>query len=283
MSRSVTENGRGRRASVFGCALLGLAICAGTSLAGEEAKNEYRLNPSWFSRLGRDFRELVRSPSNWDGGDVLTLAAVSGTGLLIFAFDEDIQRWAQDRRSSASDRTAARFSVVGDGAFLVGITAALYAAGELGESIALRKMALLSLESLAAASLLSWSLKALLGRARPSTGESSRSFHPIAFKNRHWSLPSGHAVAAFSVATVIAEQTEGFLVDALVYGLAAAASASRVHQNKHWASDVFFGSALGYFVAKKICGLNKKENATGIRFGLDCSAGRQALSLRIAF
>jgi hypothetical protein len=35
---------------------------------------------------------------------------------------------------------------------------------------------------------------------------------------------------------------------------------SRVHNNEHWASDVFVGAAIGHFIARKVAGLNKKPN-----------------------
>ena len=283
MNRFGREKEKRRRIEVTATGLLILILLARTPLAAEEKKEEYRLNLSFFNRIGRDLKEVVCSPSHWDGRDFLTLTAVSGAGLLLFAFDQEIQDWEQDRRSASSDKAASSFSLMGDGGVLVGFSAALYAAGELGHSMSLRRTALLSLESLAASSLLTWSFKLIIGRARPSTGESSDSFHPVAFKNSRWSLPSGHAAAAFSVATVIAEQTDEFLVDALVYSLAAMVGISRIHQNKHWASDVFFGSAIGYFVGKKVCGLHKESKRNRVTIGLDCSASRRALTLRMAF
>ena len=66
-----------------------------------------------------------------------------------------------------------------------------------------------------------------------------------------------HSSAIWSVATVIADRTDAWFVDVLCYGTAALTSLSRIHQDKHWASDVLIGSALGYFTAKKICALNR--------------------------
>ena len=83
--------------------------------------------------------------------------------------------------------------------------------------------------------------------------------------------------------TVIAEQTESPLVDVLSYSLATLVGISRVHENKHWASDVLFGSAIGYFVAKKICALNRRGDESRVSLGLDCAGGRRALTLSIAF
>ncbi|HUU38164.1 MAG TPA: phosphatase PAP2 family protein [Candidatus Desulfaltia sp.] len=283
MSQSGMEIGSRRRAGLPAIGFLAFAIFVGAPARAAETKEEYKLDRAFLVRFGRDFQDVMRSPGRWDGRDFLTLTAVTGTGLLLFAFDQDIRSWAHDHRTSTTEKASSFLSFCGNGATLVGLTAAIYAAGEIGNDVALRKTALLSLESLATASMLAWTIKVITGRARPYTDESSRSFHPLAFKNSYWSLPSGHAVASFSVATAIAEQTESPLVDVLAYGLATLVGISRIHENKHWASDVFFGSALGYFVAKKVCDLNRRRDESGVILGLGCAGGRRALTLSIAF
>ena len=256
----------------------------GTSrLSGGETGEENKLDRAFLTRFGRDFGRVVGAPARWRGSDLLTLAAVSGTGLIVMAFDRDIQDWAQARRGESSDRASSFFRAFGDGAVLVGISAAVYAAGAIGHDDGWRKTALLSLESLATASFLVWTTKVIVGRARPYSGESSGSFHPFSLKSRFWSLPSGHAAAAFSVATAIALQSRSGLVDLAAYGLAALAGFSRVHDNKHWASDVFIGSALGYFVARKIARLNRPGDKRSVSLGFQSSRGRRALTLSIAF
>jgi membrane-associated phospholipid phosphatase len=283
MSRGAILFGRMRTAGIIVVGLLLIGICGGQRLAAAEGDDEHRLDRAFFVRFGRDLRDVVSAPAHWDGADFLTFAAVSGSGLLVFAFDQDIRDWAQDRRTPSSDKTASLFSFIGDGGILLGLSAGLYAAGEIGHNDGLRQTALLSIESLGTASLLLWTIKVIAGRARPYTGETSRSFQPFAFTNRYWSLPSGHAVASFCVATVIAEQSDSPVVDILAYGLATGVGISRIHEDKHWASDVFLGSALGYFVAKKICDLNKRKDESAVTLGLDWAGGRRALTLSIAF
>jgi membrane-associated phospholipid phosphatase len=283
MSPSCREIVWRRRTGVLAIGFLAAAIFVGSPARAAETKEEEKCDRTFLVRFGRDFKNVVCSPTHWDGRNFLTFAAVSGTGLLLFAFDQNIQDWAQDRRTAGSDKASPFFSFLGNGATLAGLSAAIYIAGEFGNDVGLRRTALLSLESLAASSILAWTLKFVSGRARPYTDESSRSFHSFAFKNSYWSMPSGHAVASFSVATVIAEQVEGPLVDAIAFSLATLIGISRIHDNKHWASDVFFGSALGYFVGKKICDLNRRKDESMVSLGIDCARGRRALTLSIAF
>jgi membrane-associated phospholipid phosphatase len=284
MRRCCQAIGGRRRVAFLAIGLLIFTVGVGSATPHNADRGEdARLDRAFFVRFGRDFRDVIRSPAHWDGPDFITLAAVSGTGLLLFSFDQAIQDWAQEGRTPGSNKAASVFSFLGNGATLLGLNAIIYAVGELGNNVGLRRTALLSLESLATASAMVWTIKCIVGRARPATGESSRHFHPFSFKNSYWSFPSGHAIASFSVATTIAEQTESPLVDVLAYGLATLVAVSRIHENTHWASDVVIGSALGYFIGKKICDLNKQKGQSELQIGFDCAAGRRALTLSIAF
>jgi hypothetical protein len=61
--------------------------------------------------------------------------------------------------------------------------------------------------------------------------------------NAH-SFPSGHASVTFATATVI-ERHLGWRMSALGYGVASYVAASRLHDNRHWLTDVVFGAAVG--------------------------------------
>jgi len=58
------------------------------------------------------------------------------------------------------------------------------------------------------------------------------------------SFPSGHASITFATATVI-ERHLGWRYSVLGYTIASYVAASRLHDNRHWLSDVVFGSAVG--------------------------------------
>jgi len=58
------------------------------------------------------------------------------------------------------------------------------------------------------------------------------------------SFPSGHATTAFAVASVI-ERHFGYRMSIPAMALAAYVATSRLHDNRHFLSDVVFGSALG--------------------------------------
>lgn len=64
------------------------------------------------------------------------------------------------------------------------------------------------------------------------------------------SFPSGHTIAAFSIATIFADRYRRHRwVPWVAYGLASVVGFSRITLQAHFPSDVFAGAALGYAVS----------------------------------
>ncbi|MFB0566768.1 MAG: phosphatase PAP2 family protein [Candidatus Aminicenantaceae bacterium] len=252
-------------------------------LLGQNPSLEYKLNKRFFIKFSDDVRETLVSPRNWDGKDLLTFSAVLGTGILFYAFDQEINDWLQDNRTSFSDDFFKVATDIGHGAFLAGLMTAMYASGELFKSNSLRKTALLSLESFVISGVLVLGLKFSTGRARPQMGKSKNTFHLFSTRSSYNSFPSGHASSAFAVATTVAEQSDKTVIDILAYSLATVVAVSRIHNSKHWASDALVGSAIGYFVAKKISGLNRDHNSTALKVNFYFNKDRQAISFCLFF
>jgi len=95
--------------------------------------------------------------------------------------------------------------------------------------------ALRAADALGTSVLLAEGLKALVREKRPDAASRD-------------SFPSGHATAAFAVATVESEFHPRQAP--LWYSGAALISYSRVRLNRHYAQDVVAGAALGYFTAR---------------------------------
>jgi membrane-associated phospholipid phosphatase len=237
----------------------------------------------FVGKMGEDFIKVVQSPKKWGKNDFLSLGIVLGTGALLFAFDDDIYDWFQGQKTAISGNYSKGFSVVGSGYFITGLTASLYIAGELINNANLRKTALLGFESWIISGVLVLTFKVIIGRSRPSREEGKASFHPFSLPSSFRSMPSGHASSAFAVAAVIAGQSKKFYVDILSYTLATCVALSRVHDNKHWMSDVFIGSVIGYVVGKKILALSRSKNSDKVSLGFQLSPQKQAVSLSIFF
>ena len=242
-----------------------------------------RLNGAYVEKFGRDFVGVVSSPAKWGTGDLLKFAALIGTGALLYEFDKDIYDWVQTKKGRTSVDASAVISKFGNGGYLTAFIAALYAGGEIFDRPGLRRTALLSLESFLTTSALVLCLKAGVGRARPNAGESSRSFHPFSLRSGYASFPSGDAAGAFAVATTVAEESPDTVVDVLAYGLAGLVAVYRVHDRKHWPTDVLAGSALGFFVAKKISRLNRNGSSAAYHVSFQLTPRLQSVTLTVFF
>ena len=112
------------------------------------------------------------------------------------------------------------------------------------------RTALLAGEAYADGAIVDLALKGITQRKRPSGIESGSTFNDTFFRGGT-SFPSGHATAAFSVATIIAHRYRHHRwVPWVAYGVAVAISLSRVTTTAHFPSDVFLGAALGYTIAR---------------------------------
>jgi membrane-associated phospholipid phosphatase len=244
---------------------------------------EYRLNKQFVIGFGNDVFEVVKAPGCWESMDWWRLTAVLGTGTLLYAFDQKIHDWSQDRLTPETEDWARFGSSLGNGLYLGGLIAAFYLGGEIFDEKGLRKTALLSLESWLTAGAFVIGIKAIVGRARPYTGLGSHYFKPFSFRSENHSFPSGHAASAFAVATVIADQTDFMLVDVLAYSFATFAAMSRIHESKHWTSDVFIGAAIGYFIGKKICSLHRNKDTEGVRLNISMNPNVKGLTISLSF
>ena len=70
-------------------------------------------------------------------------------------------------------------------------------------------------------------------------------------QSNHRSFPSGHAAITFAAATVI-ERHLGWKKSVLGYTIASYIAASRLHDNRHYFSDVVFGAAVGSIAGRTV-------------------------------
>jgi membrane-associated phospholipid phosphatase len=132
-----------------------------------------------------------------------------------------------------------------------------FLAGRARKDAYAEKSALLAGEALADAEILSEVMKNVDRRLRPIEIPPGGDFTHTWFKagrgilfNRG-SFPSGHAIGAFAVATVIAERYRDHRwVPWVAYGLAGLVGFSRISLQAHFPSDVFAGAVLGYAITR---------------------------------
>lgn len=155
---------------------------------------------------------------------------------------------------------AATFRVLGfPGSVLV--SGGLYAAGRLGDRPRLADIGLHTGEAIIVGQVVNTALKILAGRARPLHDPED----PFDFAfgrglrgDGYQSFPSGHTAAAFAAAAALTHEIgedhpdARLLVGSLLYAGAGLVGVSRMYENRHWASDVVMGAAVGSFAGWKV-------------------------------
>lgn len=210
------------------------------------APDDVGWNLATLRSLPDDAGAILTSPARWGVAEWSLAAGLAGIGVGLYASDGRIQDWAQRHRTAGSDRLARDVMPFGS-TYLLYELGAFAAASPFVEDPRVTRTALLGGESLAFALVGYEVVQLAANRSRPSQGASRDTWGGPQWPNRGHSFPSGHATAAFAMATVVAHEWRTVPgVAPLAYALATAVAAARVDVNAHWASDVVAGAVLGW-------------------------------------
>jgi membrane-associated phospholipid phosphatase len=132
-----------------------------------------------------------------------------------------------------------------------------YVTGMIRKDSYAKETALLAGEAIADVQILSLVMHTADRRIRPRNLPTTSNYRDTWFKNKvsfvrgSGSFPSGHALSAFAVATVISRRyPKHRWVPYVVYGLAGIVGFSKITESDHFTSDVFFGAAAGYSISR---------------------------------
>jgi membrane-associated phospholipid phosphatase len=140
------------------------------------------------------------------------------------------------------------------------IGVSMYTYGRLARDEKAADLGLHGTEAIAIGALTGMALKGLFGRERPYVKTDPYNYNLAAgFGKEHYrSMPSGHTISAFAAAAAVTSETrrwwrgsEKFIGPAM-YGGAAVAGISRIYHNRHWASDIMMGAAIGTLAGIKV-------------------------------
>jgi membrane-associated phospholipid phosphatase len=186
--------------------------------------------PVWavFKDIGRDFSHLASL-------DTAAVLAIGGaTAAAAHPLDDDVNAriagdgWVEDAFAPGK--------ILGYGLVQGGAAALTYAWGRKTKAPKVVHIGVDLLRAQILTAGLTYGLKAAVRRERPDeTG---------------YSFPSGHASVTFATASVL--QRHFGWKGALAYSLSGYVAASRLHENRHYLSDVVFGAALGTIAGRTV-------------------------------
>lgn len=222
--------------------------------------------PSFFILEGSNLKQAFTKPFHMSGRNWATAAKFTVVAGALAFFDRPIQRWALDLRNSNTGlSTVSRYVTNFGGPYEGYLLGSLGVYGFLFNNKKMQTTTLLAAQSYITGAAVQYVLKELTGRQRPMALSRNQGVGSPTFKgpfhrfedaegNRlNGSFPSGHATVAFAAATVYAlEYKNKPWVPYFAYTAASLIGFSRLTENKHWATDVIAGAAVGYLTGKLV-------------------------------
>ena len=133
--------------------------------------------------------------------------------------------------------------IVGETGTILGVAAATYAIGRWKGSTRAQHLGMDEIEASLLAEVIVNAAKQVVRRDRPLLADGTR--------QAGFAFPSGHATATFAAATVL-QQHLGYKAGIPTYLIASYVAMSRLHDNRHYASDVVFGAATGIVIGRSV-------------------------------
>jgi membrane-associated phospholipid phosphatase len=206
--------------------------------------------------IAKDQAAVWRSPAQLRRKRVwIPVAAVLGTTAAMIAADpHDTPYFRRSTEFSSFNHVmASKVTAAG----IAAVPAGLLAFGAVHHDSKATGTALLTAEAVADSWVVGTVLKDIFMRQRPSETLPNGNFSDTWFEHRtslinpNGGMPSGHALYAFTVATVVARRYGNHRwIPWLCYAGATAVALSRITGSEHFVSDVFVGGVLGYSIGR---------------------------------
>ena len=133
--------------------------------------------------------------------------------------------------------------VIGEMPTILGAGAASYVLGRMNGWTRAQHLGMDEIEATLLAQGIVMGGKAIVRRDRPLLADGT--------KQAGYSMPSGHATMTFAAATVL-QQHLGYRAGIPTYLVASYVAMSRLHDNRHYASDVVMGAATGIIIGRSV-------------------------------
>ena len=221
--------------------------------------NSQNKETNLFEIIGSDFKIsfydglcTFTSPSRFNGSDWMKTGAVIFTTAAFMNYDKDIRREFSKNHNDTRDKIADAGNVYGNLITPVVLGTGIYSYGLFFKDDYVRETGRMIFESVLFSGIITDVTKIIAGRSRPYTERGPYFYNMFTFNEGSLSFPSGHATVAFAVSSVLSNRIHNLYASIGLYTLSTVTALSRIYSDKHWASDVVLGSAIGYFVGEYV-------------------------------
>ena len=193
-----------------------------------------------------DQKDIATSPFHMSAQDTVVWTLIGGGTAALIATD----RSSSTALPNTVDQVTISKDVSNLGAVytVLPVTIGMYVGGALAHNAKARETGVLSGEAIVDTLIDTGVLKVIFRRPRPFEDNGKGTFFTGGS-----SFPSGHAAESWALASVVAhEYNENIFYPIAAYGLASLVSFSRLSGQQHFASDVFFGAAMGWFTGRHV-------------------------------
>ncbi len=219
--------------------LIACSIAAHAAVAGAQTIQNPAGPPPTprHTGIGATLKNIFHDFGHLPSRQNLLIAGIGG-GLALAAHPFDAKLNDRLAGNASADTFFKPGKYIGQSPTLIGASLTVYAVGRIGDKPKVSHLGMDLVRAIAVNETLTQTLKFSTRRERPDGSD-------------HRSFPSGHASTTFAVATAL-ERHLGWKGAAPVYLFSSYVATSRLHDNRHYLSDVIFGAAVGIISGRTV-------------------------------
>jgi membrane-associated phospholipid phosphatase len=222
-----------------------------TAIAQHKTDSICRVDKAYIKSYWTNTKGLITSPARWSTGEWIAAGTVVAGTAVLFTQDEAINDYFTGLPEGNFDNwNTYFFDPFGKMYYTIPLMGAFYIYGAATKKSKPKAVAMDFVQASLYSAVVVTMMKHIAHRHRPYQTDPAEAHiwdGPFTDDWGYTSFPSGHTIMAFTFASVVGTHYKKTIwVPIVVYSLAAAEGYSRMRANKHWASDVLVGAALGY-------------------------------------
>jgi membrane-associated phospholipid phosphatase len=238
-------------------------ITSTTQAQKDSTPDQNIFNKKYIVSYWHDTKKIIAEPIHWKAKQWSIFAGVLGVSVITYVYDNEIYNFFQQNRTERTE-SVSKYIIEpwGSGLYSIPLLTGIYITGINNDHH--RNVALTGLKAFLLSGGAAQVTKFIFHRHRPGDDDPPNPYlweGPFEFTTSYTSFPSGHTTTAFAVASALAQGYKDKLwVGITSYSVATIVGISRIHDGKHWPTDVIGGAALGTFIGSTLSKINFEKN-----------------------